>query len=97
MTNFKGTKGKWKIDLKYNSDERVRIINNKNNGFIDVWKLGEITIEEMQANAKLIALAPEMWQDLVDIIWLVEQCASYEEIQERVLLSKKTIKKATDE
>ena len=61
---FKGIKGEWKIDLEYKSIERVQIIDSNNNGFIDVWKLGKITKEEMQANAKLISKAPEMLEAL---------------------------------
>ena len=63
-TEFKGTQGEWKIDLEYKSTERVQIIDSNNNGFIDVWKLGKITKEEMQANAKLISKAPEMLEAL---------------------------------
>ena len=72
MEQFKGTKGKWKIDLSYNSIERVQIIDSNNNGFIDVWKLGKITKEEMKANALLISKAPEMLEMLDSII----QCSS---------------------
>ena len=61
---FKGTQGEWKIDLEYKSIERVQIIDSNNNGFIDVWKLGKITEEEMKANAKLISKAPEMLEML---------------------------------
>jgi len=62
---FKGTKGKWKIDLEYKSIERAQIIDSNNNGFIDVWKLGEITKKEMKANALLISKAPEMLKALL--------------------------------
>lgn len=64
LKEFKGTKGEWKIDLEYKSIERVQIIDSNNNGFIDVWKLGKITKEEMKANAKLISKAPEMLESL---------------------------------
>ena len=61
---FKGIKGEWKIDLEYKSTERVEIRDSNNNCFIDVWKLGKITEEEMKANAKLISKAPEMLEML---------------------------------
>ena len=61
---FKGIKGEWKIDLEYKSTERVEIRDSNNNCFIDVWKLGKITEEEMKANAKLISKAPEILEAL---------------------------------
>ena len=61
---FKGTQGEWKIDLEDKPTERVEIRNSNNNCFIDVWKLGKITEEEMKANAKLISKAPEMLEAL---------------------------------
>ena len=64
LKEFKGTKGEWKIDLEYKSIQRVEIRDSNNNGFIDVWKLGKITEEEMKANAKIIVKAPEMLEAL---------------------------------
>ena len=94
MTNFKGTKGVWKIDLSYKSNERVQIIDSNNNGFIDVWKLIEITGEEMQANAKLIACAPEMLEMLTDTMIKLRMNTHLEFIEQANIIEQ-LIKKAT--
>lgn len=44
-----------------------------------------------ERNAELISIAPKMHSDLTDLIWLVEQGATQEELKERILECKKTI------
>lgn len=87
---FKGTKGKWKLgDEKY---------YNGNKAF-EVWygEDGECIAEVVHKieDAKLISCAPEMLLDLNDLVWLIENRATYEELIERIEPSKQLIKKAT--
>jgi hypothetical protein len=96
MKDFKGTKGKWKIDFEYKSTERISIDNNKGDSIADVWRLRDTTIEQLESNAKLIASAPEMFADIKDLIWLSEQGATLEEIIERLQVSKQLLTKITE-
>lgn len=55
------------------------------------------SIEECEANAKLIAAAPELLEALIDLNWLIEQGATIEEIQESIKAKAlPAIKKATE-
>lgn len=47
-------------------------------------------------NALLISKAPLLFSDLLDIVWLVEKGATYEEVQERIKTSKQLLKEATE-
>jgi beta-galactosidase/beta-glucuronidase len=60
MKEFKGTKGEWSISRDINYNERICIESESNGNFIDCWSLGFSTEDEMRANAKLIAAAPEL-------------------------------------
>lgn len=57
---FKGTKGKWGVSEDINDKDRVCIEDESNNNFIDCWSLNFCNEEQMKANAKLIASAPEL-------------------------------------
>lgn len=84
MTNFKGTKGKWQF-VRYEKTFTIETFGITN------WTILQTITNEPQdeANAKLIACAPEMLEMLINVKdylgsdnrWLVEQL----------------IKKATDE
>ena len=70
MKEFKGTKGEWSISRDINYNERICIESESNGNFIDCWSLGFSTEDEMRANAKLIAAAPELLnalQGLLDV------------------------------
>jgi len=67
---FKGTKGKWSLsEVKTNG--RLMIDLGELKGYIDVWYYDGDTIikQEAEANAKLIASAPEMFE-LLKMIYL---------------------------
>ncbi len=70
MTNFKGTKGKWEI-FKPNHIGLTNVSFGENNGFnpfIELWHhLFDNEKEEAEANAKLIAHAPEMLEMLFNV------------------------------
>lgn len=57
QTEVKHTQGEWKI-----SEGRTRHVveNEEGTGFVDVWVMGNVTEEEANANAKLIAAAPDL-------------------------------------
>ena len=66
MKQFKGTKGKWEIKIK--TPERISISSENRRSFIDVWGVGIADIEkieEVEANARLIASAPELLNALL--------------------------------
>lgn len=90
MTNFKGTKGKWKVRGEY----RIDIItdNDKAFGIVDFGTeqeafLADYPIEQWKANALLISKAPEMLEEiqesLIDIQILRDQIAKESEINHR--------------
>lgn len=70
MTNFKGTKGKWKVRGGYHID--IITDNDKAFGIVDFGTeqeafLADYPIEQWKANALLISKAPEMLEMLEDI------------------------------
>lgn len=95
MTNFKGTKGKWKIhkgshyySVKYEENERGEI-----NLFMisEDYKGSHSLIEECEANALLISKAPEMLEMLG---YLIEN--DYIANLDNVKKVKQLIKEATE-
>lgn len=67
MKTFKGTQGKWRIEKKYRKFEtvikcgKIRVAESKHyNTGDDDWSKNDPMFEEGYANAKLIAVAPEM-------------------------------------
>ena len=65
-SKFKGTQGKWNLDLR---DSRCCISQGDNKAICDVWGEGVSFIDnnEMKANAQLIATAPELLECLQDL------------------------------
>jgi len=57
---FKGTKGKWLININHN------IVSETNSPICDVWHFNK-TDEETKSNALLISKAPEMLEMLQNI------------------------------
>ena len=93
MSEFKGTKGKWKF------------IRNKNNFEIETFGISNWIIaktitnaEQDEANAKLIAYAPEMLEMLQETFKLTDKRQMPTEFEISQLRNKlfRTIKKATD-
>ena len=66
------TKGPWKLEHSITSlgYARVRLVLNGNGtiGFVNIWRDAE---EEAQANARLIAAAPELWQACNDALFTI--------------------------
>jgi len=93
MSEFKGTKGKW-TSFKPQDGNGFVYVNN------EYLTTGTIATcygdgEEPKANALLISKAPEMLQDLIDIVWLIDMGATTEELHKRIEKSKQLIKEAT--
>lgn len=76
MKEFKGTKGEWKILPTYESRKWVNVTSEK--GVIARVFYGEappvVYKEEAEANAKLIAAAPDLLEALIEINKLA-QCS----------------------
>lgn len=65
MGTFKGTKGEWTGRVNPMSKNKERIIESANGILIAFVKPEEVTDEECEANAKLIAFAPELLKALI--------------------------------
>jgi len=66
MKDFKGTKGKWELEIR---ETRCCVNVSYSKAICDIWgyDLSSVTKTEMQANAKLIVAAPEMFEMLKKI------------------------------
>jgi hypothetical protein len=87
---FKFTKGKWHFDK-----EKAKVFKEDGNTLCVCYYSNIINKEECEPNALLISKSPELLTDLNDLVWLIEQGATIEELQERIKVSKKLIKEAT--
>lgn len=85
---FKGTKGTWILEYSSNSDHVVRL------GSIDDGSFYRVLIHDPY-DAQLISKSPQLLNDLNDLVWLIENHATQEEILERIDISKQLIKEAT--
>jgi hypothetical protein len=95
MSEFKFTKGKWYISQeKHIWCNNSKIADCSNNQQSTIYR--QKSNEEMGANALLISKAPEMLQDLIDIVWLIDMGATTEELHKRIEKSKQLIKEATE-
>ena len=104
MSEFKGTKGEWTVDLfLYTKDCGYIPIQSteKNRHWIAEVKgrhvNPNITQEEMMANAQLVAAAPDMLEALKSIVdyWNSPVDGSlYDHIRHSLDLAEKTINKA---
>lgn len=95
MTNFKGTKGKWQF-VRYEKTFTIETFGITN------WTILQTITNEPQdeANAKLIACAPEMLEMLEELVNLFKrgEFDTDENIGGITLLkAQQLIKKATDE
>ena len=91
MAGFKGTKGKWEAKNLFNN---WIITDNKDN---------VLNIRDNEANAKLMAAAPELLEALEEIIEMNRQTAldQYGDAEKAeswscVTIARKAIKKATE-
>jgi len=68
MSEFKGTKGKWSACCQKNRPHFLFSNDKVICGFYKEQEMSEdLSLEEVQSNAKLIACAPEMLEMLEDI------------------------------
>lgn len=100
MSEFKGTKGEWiyreTVTSSNNGVEKIGVFNKNKQGFFDK-SVCSITVydslNESEANAKLIACAPEMLEMLEDVLYAYDmgtlEYVNFESI-------KTLIKKATE-
>lgn len=67
---FKGTKGKWELGGNTEDGILISALHPHNRDVATVWKYDNDFLEnlEMQSNAKLIASAPEMFEELKETI-----------------------------
>jgi hypothetical protein len=96
MTQFKGTKGKWGVTKS--TPNGYSVLKNDIEIASDDWSVACAfnDIEEGKYNALLISKAPEILNDLNDLVWLIDNSATYEELRERIKYSKQLIKEATE-
>ena len=89
---FKGTKGKWELGGCSVDGVLVSVKHPTNRDVCTVWKYDNDFLEnqEAEANAKLIAAAPELLDALQDLVRFCEE----NKIKAELELSKKAIKKA---
>jgi hypothetical protein len=93
----KQTKGEWYVsDIPQEDGKYIYTKENPFSAIARVYKGENPHSTNAEANAKLIAHSPLLLQDLNDLVWLIEQGATIEEIQERAKTAKQTIKKATE-
>ena len=95
----KYTKGRW---TKMETDNGVSVIcerTNKQTKAFQICLMSErdITSEEMEQNAKLIASAPELLENLKRIIDRVEECKYQDAFPSAYERAKEIIKRATNE
>jgi len=94
---FQGTKGEWSVgDLKISvwAENRKGCIADCSGVHHKDFYSG-FEKEEMLANAKLIASAPELLLALKDLVWLVDNHASDDELRESInMRAKQAIAKA---
>ena len=93
---MKYTKGKW--DMSTHSDNTDIIIRSQNgiiaNCTIDAWP--EMSKIEKEANAKLIAAAPELLESLTELFNLLEENEPQWYLRGHYNRAIKAIKKATE-
>lgn len=107
MAEFKGTKGKWKYEVKYGKSKpritvQIPIRENYNKEIIlgtiseDDCTVSSCCCIEDHANAKLIAAAPEMLEALQEMVRMYESvlpAGGWQGVYEGAINS---IKKATE-
>jgi hypothetical protein len=84
---FKGTKGEWLILKQHSSHKINEIATNENLSICAI----NTNLEQSEANAKLIACAPEMLEMLKDILDTIRECET-----PRLYQIEELIKKATE-
>jgi len=105
---FNGIKGNWKINQNNKFPFDWSIETEEEKVFFGVChystsdkSIGDCLNRDFDNNKKslsnleLISCAPELLFDLNDVVWLIENRATYEELIERIETSKQLIKKAT--
>lgn len=97
MKEFKGTKGEWTVK-EYKEDNYISIdlVGRIHNPSLASISPSEEVYEEATANAKLIGASPDLLQDLIDLVWLVDKGATEREITHRIIACNKTLSKALD-
>ncbi len=96
------TKGTWSaksftvVSTQPLGQERIIAVTNTVDTDSDISEFKE-HYSEIEANAKLIAAAPDLLESLTDLIWLIEKGAMIEELHESInAKAKQAIQKATE-
>lgn len=87
----KYTEGKWEIIKK-----GVQLIVVKESAIISLVMPNHVGIKEAEANAKLIAAAPEMLEALQILIGDIDTAPIKLTTKEKLIIARKAIKKATE-
>lgn len=86
---MKHTSGKWNVTYKENTDTDGNITYKINDGFQ--------FMEEAEANAKLIAAAPDLLAACKDFVFLEKTNMTKKQVKLRIELAKQAIAKAESE
>ena len=99
---FKGTNTKWILKDKQLYTPEGDLVPSLNNFSVSGRRTEEEVFGEdeyyIQAkyNDLLKSKSPELLSELVDLVWLIDRGATIEELEERIVQSKKVIKQSIE-
>lgn len=90
IMEFKGTKGEWNYHITGNGTTDYHNIKTNDGRVVALVYPNYVTNEEMEANAKLIASAPDLLEALQDLVRFCEENEVFAELE----LANQAIEKA---